>query len=118
MVDVDFDYDGFGGGPYKQFFKWAGVRYSTFEDMKAKSPVYHHATLLDPATLFASGVTPPEDADKQFETSINDLRLKSGTPALDAGAVIPGFNEGYSGKAPDLGAYESGSLMPHYGPRN
>jgi hypothetical protein len=86
--------------------------------MKAKSPVYHHATLLDPATLFASGVTPPEDADKQFETSINDLRLKSGTPALDAGAVIPGFNEGYSGKAPDLGAYEAGSPMPHYGPRN
>ena len=31
-------------------------------------------------------------------------------PAIDAGVVIPGFTDGYLGSAPDLGAYEFGSL--------
>ena len=35
----------------------------------------------------------------------------------DAGKVLPGFNDGYAGKAPDLGAYELGVELPHYGPR-
>jgi hypothetical protein len=38
-----------------------------------------------------------------------DLRLRSGSPAIDAGVLIPGINDEYSGKAPDIGAYESGS---------
>ena len=48
---------------------------------------------------------------------IRDLRLRSGTGAVDAGQVLPNFNDGYAGKAPDLGAYERGSALPHYGPR-
>jgi hypothetical protein len=39
-----------------------------------------------------------------------DFRLKPNAPAIDAGVVIPGFTDGYSGGAPDLGAYETGSL--------
>ncbi|MFZ0827691.1 MAG: right-handed parallel beta-helix repeat-containing protein [Verrucomicrobiia bacterium] len=39
-----------------------------------------------------------------------DFRLKPNAPAIDAGVVIPGFTDGYNGSAPDLGAYESGSL--------
>lgn len=40
------------------------------------------------------------------------FRLKKGSPAIDAGLIIPGTTDGYKGKAPDLGAYESvyGSL--------
>ena len=46
-----------------------------------------------------------------------DLRLKPGTAAIDEGEILPGFNDNYAGKAPDLGAYEFGAALPHYGPR-
>ena len=46
-----------------------------------------------------------------------DLRLKPGSKAVDAGVVIPTVNEDHAGRAPDLGALESGKPMPHYGPR-
>jgi len=117
MIDCDFDYDGFGGGPWKMFFKWSGVRYATIDDLREKAPVYKHAVLVDAASVFASGVQAPASADTQFEIGLNDLRLKAGTAAIDAGVVLPGFNDGFAGKAPDLGAYEFGSELPHYGPR-
>ncbi|MFN3782439.1 MAG: fibronectin type III domain-containing protein [Spirosomataceae bacterium] len=34
-------------------------------------------------------------------------QLKEGSPAIDKGLLIPGITDGYKGKAPDLGAYES-----------
>lgn len=99
MVDCDFDYDGFGGGPWKLFLKWNEVRYATFEEMKKKAPVYRQAVLVDPASVGA------------------DQRLKAGSAAIDAGEILPGVNDGFAGKAPDLGAYEQGQEVPHYGPR-
>jgi hypothetical protein len=47
-----------------------------------------------------------------------DLRLREGSKAIDAGVVLPNITDGYSGRAPDLGAYEYGAPLPHYGPRN
>jgi hypothetical protein len=29
---------------------------------------------------------------------------------------LPTITDGFTGQAPDLGAYESGQPMPHYGP--
>ncbi len=46
-----------------------------------------------------------------------DFTLKSGSPAVDAGTLLPNINDGFSGKAPDLGALESGMTEPVYGPR-
>jgi len=37
--------------------------------------------------------------------------------AIDAGVAIPNVTDGFVGKAPDLGAYEYGVPLPHYGPR-
>ena len=34
-----------------------------------------------------------------------------------AGVVLPNINNGYTGKAPDLGCCELGAPLPHYGPR-
>ncbi len=40
---------------------------------------------------------------------LEELRyLPQGSPAIDAGTVLPGINDGYTGAAPDLGAYEYG----------
>jgi len=38
-----------------------------------------------------------------------DYSLQNGSPAINAGTVIPGITDGYVGGAPDIGAYESGA---------
>jgi hypothetical protein len=35
-----------------------------------------------------------------------DLKIQTGSPAIDGGILIPGLNDGYIGAAPDMGAYE------------
>jgi hypothetical protein len=46
-----------------------------------------------------------------------DFTLAAGSGAIDAGTVLPGVTDGFTGKAPDLGALESGQVAPAYGPR-
>jgi hypothetical protein len=46
-----------------------------------------------------------------------DLRLRDGAGAIDAGIELPNVTDGFRGSAPDLGAYEFGTPVPHYGPR-
>lgn len=46
-----------------------------------------------------------------------DFRLRPGSAAVDRGLALPNVNDGFAGKAPDLGALESGKPLPHYGPR-
>ena len=38
MVDCDFDYDGFGGGPWPAFLKWNEGRYATLAEAQANLP--------------------------------------------------------------------------------
>jgi hypothetical protein len=47
-----------------------------------------------------------------------NFQLRPNSPAVDAGIVLPTINDGYKGKAPDLGAFELGLPMPQYGPRS
>jgi len=47
-----------------------------------------------------------------------DFRLKPSSQAVDAGVALPNVTDGFKGKAPDLGALESGGQEPQYGPRN
>jgi hypothetical protein len=117
MIRCDFDYDGFAGASGDIFLKWNNVRYATADEARAKAPVYHHVVVVDPATLFASGITAPLNNSTVFDPATIDLRLKAGSAAIDAGEVLPGFNDGFAGKAPDLGAYEFGSSLPVYGIR-
>jgi hypothetical protein len=117
MTDCDFDYDGFGGGPWPHFMKWNKVLYASVDEARAKAPVERHAVLVDAATVFASGLGRPTDVNVPLDPAKNDLRLRPGSAAIDAGDVLPNINDGFTGKAPDLGAYELGSPLPHYGPR-
>ncbi len=41
--------------------------------------------------------------------------LAATSPGFDAGVVIPNFNDGFSGSAPDLGAQEAGSRPMEFG---
>ncbi len=116
MVDCDFDYDGFGGGPFRLFLRWNGVRYPTLNDVRKRSPAQKHAVLVDAATAFASAARAPEDVAKVMPYTI-DLRPAARSSTIDGGQPVPGFNDGFRGRAPDLGAYELGDPLPHYGPR-
>jgi hypothetical protein len=45
-----------------------------------------------------------------------NFRLRANSKAVDAGVALPTINDGFAGKAPDLGALEAGQPEPHYGP--
>jgi len=62
---------------------------------------------------------PPNPATRHAVYHAMDLnfRLKAGGKAIDAGVLLPTINDNFKGKAPDLGALESGQPEPHYGPR-
>lgn len=64
-------------------------------------------------------LVPPNPATRHAVYHSMDLnfRLKAGSRAIDAGVPIPTVNDGFTGKAPDLGALELGQPEPHYGPR-
>lgn len=47
-----------------------------------------------------------------------NFQLRQNSVPIDAGCNLPGINDDFTGKAPDLGAYEFGKQTPHYGPRN
>lgn len=47
-----------------------------------------------------------------------DFRLRPQSAAIDRGVVLPGITDGFTGRAPDLGALEQGQPSPTYGPRH
>lgn len=51
------------------------------------------------------------------ELGAQDLRPVPGARVVDAGVRIPNVNDGFTGMAPDIGAYELGQELPIYGPR-
>ena len=65
-------------------------------------------------------VTMPDKNDPQrlYDPEDLDFRLKAGSAAIDAGVLLPSINDDFTGKAPDLGAYELDRPLPHYGPRS
>ena len=116
MVGCDFDYDGFAGGPFARFARWSGGIYQTWEEFQRESGIEAHGVLLG-VSPFGEGVRTPEDHRERFSVAANDLRLRDVSPAVDAGFPLPNINDGFRGKAPDLGAYEQGDPLPRYGPR-
>jgi hypothetical protein len=56
--------------------------------------------------------------DRSGKTKIiTDPVVSVSNPIIDAGILIPGFNEGYCGKGPDLGAFEVGRPPLRFGRR-
>ena len=64
-------------------------------------------------------VTMPDKSDPQrlYKSDSQDFRVKPGSAAIDKGVVLPTINDDFTGRAPDLGAYELDRPLPHYGPR-
>jgi hypothetical protein len=109
----DLDYDGVGshGVPFEGNI--GGVRFGSIEEMRSRTRE-KHAVLVD-MDVFQAKVPFPDPAIPEWP--IPDLRIRAGSAAADAGTALANINDGYAGKAPDLGAYEVGQPLPIYGPR-
>jgi hypothetical protein len=88
--------------------------WSSFAAMHAGGVFETHGVLLAPGT-FASGLTAPPSYTVTMTPP--DVDLSPGSPAVDAGMVIANVTDGFTGTAPDMGAWEVGCPTPLYGVR-
>ena len=52
-----------------------------------------------------------------YTSGEQDLSLRQGAAPVDAGIELANITREFIGGAPDMGAYERGLGLPHYGPR-
>ena len=93
-------------------------KFRTLREFSEVTGQDRHSILVD-YDVFKK-VTPPNPDDPRilYKPVDFDFELRPNSVAVDAGVVLPNVNDGFTGKAPDLGAYESGLPLPHYGVRN
>lgn len=118
IKEQNFDNDGYGG--FGTFALWNGkFNYKTIEDAKKDKKIYYGtgAFLINLKTCFMKGTLPPTDENKIYSFNEVDFRLAPTSEAIDKGVVLPNFNDGFKGRAPDLGALEFDEKIPAYGPR-
>jgi len=137
------DYNGFYPNPgAANSFEWTSPDFGTLSDYAGKLVTRNFKTLKEyqDATkqdlhsvevdyrIFAK-VEPPDKSDPQRLYNPEDFYFQLqpvlggfeigqfANPAIDTGVLLPTINDDFTGKAPDLGAYELGRPLPHYGPR-
>ncbi|MGV3591812.1 MAG: hypothetical protein ACO1PZ_08980, partial [Gammaproteobacteria bacterium] len=126
------DYNGFGPATGPTAFAWAqpaaAVDYDTrgerpvqsFADLQSYAQATGHdtnSTMVDWSVFVKAAPPEPGDPTRIYRAGDFDFSLVAGSAAIDAGAVLPGITDGFTGNAPDLGALESGKPAPVYGPR-
>lgn len=109
-----FDFDGFGSTTMRFDGRYGATRFDDFAGLTSMTSEAN-AVQVD-MSVFASAPAFPGSVFGGGEPP--DLRLADGSAAVDVGEPIPNVNDGFAGGAPDLGAYELGSALPPYGPRN
>jgi hypothetical protein len=93
-------------------------RYKTLADYSSATGLDKHSVLLDFDTFVKVGIPDKSDPQRLYDPEDFDFRLQPGSAAVDAGVELPTITDDFTGKAPDLGAYELGRPTPHYGPRS
>jgi hypothetical protein len=127
------DYNGFRPNPgAAQAFVWnsppRGVvadfardrekrSFPTLQEYAAATGQDTHSVLVDFSDFVRVSAPDPKDPRRFYRPDEFDFSLSGQSRAIDAGVVLPNINDGFAGKAPDLGAYERGRPMPVYGPR-
>ena len=126
------DYNGFRPNPGKaDAFEWTSPDFKVASDQKnlvtrkfkslksyrSATRQDRHSVLVDYGIFEKVGLPDKAHPQRLYDPSELDFRLKPKSAAIDKGVVLPNVTDGYAGKAPDLGAYELGQAVPHYGPR-
>ncbi len=126
------DYNGFRPNPgVEDAFEWNSPPYDVAADYKNQvtrrfrslkeyseaTKQEQHSLLLDYDVFVNVRIPDKSDPQHLYNPADFDFRLKPGSAAIDAGIVLPSINDDFTGRAPDLGAYELERPLPHYGPR-
>jgi hypothetical protein len=134
------DYNGFRPNTDAAAFKWTqpppGVaadfnrfghdarlvtrEYATLEEFAAATGQDAHSVLVDYDVFVNVPALDAQDAatvQKLYDARDLDFRLQRGSVAVDRGVELSQVTDGYTGRAPDLGALELGAEPPIYGPR-
>ncbi len=124
------DYNGYrpNRGPHspENQFKWLSpeeesVAFKTLKDFSKESGLEKHGIIVD-YDVFEELKKPVHALEGGLPSPVYhavDLNFKLNTKgkAVDAGVAIPNVNDGFKGKAPDLGALEVGGPGVIYGAR-
>ena len=113
---LDMDYTGYNRASETVFAKLNNVRYRDMTGMTEALGVNRHSVEMGLDAFVKAPAVPGPGV--RADVSKYALRLKPTAKAVDAGQVLPGINDGYTGKGPDLGCHETGKPAPHYGPRD
>jgi hypothetical protein len=114
-ADVAMDTLGPGRQPRLETREYADLaQYSKVTGQDRNSVLVDYDIFMNVRRLDAQDIS---SLQKLYKAEDFDFRLKPGSVAVDKGTVLPNVTEGFSGKAPDLGALEAGAAAPHYGPR-
>jgi hypothetical protein len=100
-------------------FKQAPVtrRYATLREYQEATGQDRHSVLVDYDIFVRVPVPDINDPQRVYTPDGLDFTLRPNSAAIDAGAALPTITDGFTGKAPDLGAFEFGRPPFHYGPR-
>jgi hypothetical protein len=91
-------------------------RFKTLKEFSEATGQDKHSVLVD-YNVFQKVTPPGPDPRTLYKPADFDFQLRPGSAAVDAGVRLPNVNDDLTGRAPDLGAYEVGRPVPHYGPR-
>jgi len=116
LEECFMDYNGYGG-TWNTFAKFGTIQYPSINRFRETEEMEIHGLVLKDTAIFGSGTKPPSDIATAYKAEEVNLMPASSSPCADAGCMLPNINDGYSGAAPDLGAYEQGEAIPRYGPR-
>ena len=129
-----FDYDGYRPNRNTEIqFKWRspangkafdyelkeplGGSFSTLDEFFKVTGQEEHGVLVDYDIFRKVSRPDPDKTNTIYDPKDFDFQLVPGSKAVDAGCVLPNINDNFTGKAPDLGAYEIGQPDIIYGPR-
>lgn len=92
-------------------------RYGTLREYSEAAGQDRHSVLVDYDVFAHVGMPDRSDPQRVYTPDGFDFSLRAGSAAVDAGVVLPTITDGFTGRAPDLGAFEVGRPAFHYGPR-
>jgi hypothetical protein len=95
-------------------------QFATLEQYRTATGQDQHSVLVDYDVFVKVPMLDAQDSrtvQRVYKAEDFDFALKPNAAAVDRGVRLPNVNDGFTGRAPDLGALETGRPMPHYGPR-